>query len=210
VTALDRVIVIGQMVGEVPKEKLITSSGAKVGDAIFLVKGIAIEGTSIIARERYNELKGKVDEEILMRSRDFLHSPGISVVREALLVSEHLHPHSMHDPTEGGLRMGLYELARASGVGMKVAMEKIKIYHETQILSREYGIDPLGLIASGALLFTASSQDAHRAVELLEKNGIEYSVIGEVCPKGEGLKIIIDGVEQPLSYSERDEILKIY
>jgi hydrogenase maturation factor len=210
VTTVDRVIIIGQMLGEIQKGKLITSSGAKIGDRVFLIKGIAIEGTSIIAREKYEDLRKKIDEGILERSKNFLHSPGISIVREALLVSESLKIHSMHDPTEGGLRMGLYELASASGVGIKVFMEKIKIYLETQMLSKEYGIEPLGLIASGALLFTTPSEEVAKAAEFLEKKGVEYSLIGEVLPPHEGLKIVVDGEEQKLPYSEKDEILKIY
>jgi hydrogenase expression/formation protein HypE len=47
---LERPIVIGQMLGEVAKEKLITTAGAQVGDDILLTKGIAVEATSIIAR----------------------------------------------------------------------------------------------------------------------------------------------------------------
>jgi hydrogenase maturation factor len=210
VTSIDRVIIIGQMLGEVQKGKLITSSGAKVGDSIFLVKGVAIEGTSIIAREKYESLREKIDEKILERSKNFLYSPGISVVKEAILVNEFLKIHSMHDPTEGGLRMGLYELAKASGVGVKVFRERIKIYPETQILSKEYGIEPLGLIASGALLFTTPPREAAKAVEFLEERGVEYSLIGEILPPEEGLKIVINGVEEKLLYSEKDEILKIY
>ena len=40
------------MLGQVDKDKLVTSSGAKIGDDVLLTKGIAIEAISIIARER--------------------------------------------------------------------------------------------------------------------------------------------------------------
>ena len=54
---LDRPIIVGCMFGEVKKEKLVTTSGAKVGDDLILKKGIVIEGTSIIAREKQEELR---------------------------------------------------------------------------------------------------------------------------------------------------------
>ncbi len=49
---LDRPILVGQMMGEVRKEELVTTDGAKAGDEVLLSKGICIEGTSIIAREK--------------------------------------------------------------------------------------------------------------------------------------------------------------
>jgi len=40
------------MIGEVRKEKLVTTRGARFGDLLILVKGVCIEGTSIIAGKR--------------------------------------------------------------------------------------------------------------------------------------------------------------
>jgi hydrogenase expression/formation protein HypE len=48
---LSRPIVVGQMLGEVEKKRLVRINGARPGDAIILTKGIAIEGTAVIARE---------------------------------------------------------------------------------------------------------------------------------------------------------------
>ncbi|MCK4261922.1 hydrogenase expression/formation protein, partial [bacterium] len=81
---LDRPIVVGLMLGELEKEKLVRSSGARVGDDILLTKGIAIEGTSIIAREKEADVKEKFGESFLNRVKNYLREPGISIVREAL------------------------------------------------------------------------------------------------------------------------------
>lgn len=115
---LERPIIVGSMLGEVAKDKLVKTSGAKPGDLIILTKGIVIEGTSIIAREKYRELlKRGYDEQFLERCRDFLYKPGLSVVQDALLANES-EVHAMHDPTEGGVSAGLYEIGYASKVGM--------------------------------------------------------------------------------------------
>ena len=53
---LDRPIVVGAMLGEVTRDRLVRPSGAQPGDALLLTKGIAVEGTAIIARER--DLRG--------------------------------------------------------------------------------------------------------------------------------------------------------
>ena len=100
------------MMGEVAPAKLIRSSGARPGDEVILTKGIAIEGAAIIAREKAAELKGEVPAAVLRRARRFLRDPGISVVRDAAIAAR-VGCHAMHDPTEGGLLMGAWELAEA-------------------------------------------------------------------------------------------------
>ncbi len=129
---LDRPIVAGCMLGEVSKEKLVTTSGARVGDLIIITKGIAIEGTSIIAAQKEEELRGRgYDDRFIARARAYVHTPGISVVREALIAAEHYPVHSMHDPTEGGLANGVYEIARASGRGVIVERDAIPVLPES-------------------------------------------------------------------------------
>jgi len=49
---LDRPIVAGTMLGEVAKDKLVTTGGARVGDAVVMTKGVPLEGAAIIARAR--------------------------------------------------------------------------------------------------------------------------------------------------------------
>ena len=49
---LDRPIICGTMLGEIAKERLITTAGARPGDAVLLVKPVPIEGTALIALER--------------------------------------------------------------------------------------------------------------------------------------------------------------
>ena len=53
---IDRPIVMGAMLGEVERDKLITTGGAQEGDSIVITKGIAIEGTAVLARENEREL----------------------------------------------------------------------------------------------------------------------------------------------------------
>src|SRR6516162_3969861 len=58
---LDRPIVAGTMLGEVEKDKLVTTAGAKVGDAVVMTKGVPLEGAAIIAREKETELRERGD-----------------------------------------------------------------------------------------------------------------------------------------------------
>ena len=208
---LDRPIVVGCMVGEVEKERLITTAGAQVGDDILLTKGIAIEATSIIARERAGWLRERgCGEDFVARCKDFLYHPGISVVREARVASEVAPIHSMHDPTEGGLANGLFELAWAAGVGLRVDLEAIPIYPETRLLCQEFSLDPLGLIASGALLITLAPQETPGLLQRFAQEGIEASRIGRIASKEEGIRAWEAKGERELPYFARDEITKVF
>ncbi len=208
---LDRPIIIGQMLGEVSKEGLVSTAGAKVGDLIILTKGIPIEGTSIIAREHRELLKSKgYSEDFLTRAQDYLYDPGISVLKEAMLAVKTVKVNSMHDPTEGGLATGLYELAHAASVGLKVYGEEISVLPESRRLLAEFGLDPLGTIASGALLLTCPPQEARRLLEEYKGEGIMASIIGEVRPFEEGLRLVREGREVPLPFFPRDEIARLF
>ena len=208
---LDRPIAIGCMLGEVEKDKLVTTAGAQVGDDIILSKGIAIEATSIIAREQGDLLRKRgYEEEFLRRCRDFLYHPGISIAREASVATEVASIHSMHDPTEGGLASGLLELAWAAGVGLRVDLGQVRVYPETQTLCREFSLDPLGLIASGALLLTLSPEQTPELLGSFAREGIEAWRIGEITPEKEGIKARDAKGERDLPRFERDEIVRIF
>ncbi len=208
---LDRPVVVGHMLGEVEKERLITTGGARVGDAIVLTKGIAIEGTAIIAREREASLRKRgYGDDLIARAQGYLHDPGISVFREARLASMNSEVHAMHDPTEGGLAMGLREVAIAAGVGMMIEGEQIEILPESSLLCGEFGLDPLGTIASGALLLTLPAEQAGRLVDTLISEMIPAAVIGQVRPSSEGIKMRGGGAVRDLPIFPRDEIAKLF
>jgi hydrogenase expression/formation protein HypE len=207
---LDRPLVVGQMLGEVAKEKLVTTAGAQAGDEVILSKGIAIEATSIIAREREGDLRGKYPQALIDRSKDFLHNPGLSVVREAEIAVAAGRVHAMHDPTEGGLATGLHELARAAGVGLMIHKEAIPVLPETALLCQEFGLDPLGVIASGSLLITVPPEDSAPVIAALGRAGITAAVIGQVWGRERGVKLEVGGELVDLPWFERDEIARLF
>ncbi len=208
---VDRPIVVGTMMGEVAPDKLVTTGGAQVGDVLLLTKGIPIEGTSIIARIKAQELRARgFTETFLDRARGFLHRPGISVLPEALLATELTKVHAMHDPTEGGLAGGLSELAQASGVGLRIDAERIPILPEGERLCREFGLDPLGTIASGALLLALAPSEAATMLHACARDGIDCAFIGHVVPAAEGMALQNKGKVEPLPTFGRDEITKLF
>lgn len=208
---LARPIVVGFMLGEVQKDELVRSDGAEVGDRVLLTKRVAVEGTAIIAREVGERLaEARVDEAEIERARDFLHEPGINVLREARAAVKAGDVHAMHDPTEGGVATGLHELAMAAEVGVAVALERIPFFPETETFCDVLDLDPLGLIASGSLLLAVAPGDADAIVKAIRAEGIDCADIGEVVKQHNGVKIRRGINWHDLPRFDQDEITKIF
>jgi len=209
---IDRPIVVGQMLGEVGRDELVRSSGLVPGDVVLLTKGMAIEATAIIAREKRAELVERgYDEAALARCAAYLTDPGISVIAEARLATAAGQVHAMHDPTEGGVATGLMEIAAASGVGLEVLEEGLHTSDDSDRLCREFGLDPFGVISSGALLIGCPAADEAAIVAALGGQGIEARRIAAVRAPDFGLQMRrTDNALVPLPRFEVDEITRLF
>ena len=204
-----RPVVVGCMLAEAEEQPIVTTSGAKPGDDIVLTKGIAIEGTAILAREATSTLLSSVlSKDIIQRAANYLFSPGISVLKEALTAYSKVTVNCMHDPTEGGLSTGLLEIASAARVGILVEENKIPVLAECRAICDCLGLDPLGLLASGALVITLPHSEAPKLLELLHQIGINASIIGKVMEVDKGLKMLTTTGIRDLPQFERDELAR--
>jgi len=173
-------IVVGCCMGVADKRNYVTAQGAKANNMLILTKSVGIEGTAILATDRHAQLIHKIGKSALKKAED--HFNQISIVKEAILAFKTGYVTAMHDPTEGGVAGGVHELADASNVGFKIYEDKIHITEETLEICEFFQIDPLQLIASGSLLIAVKKDCAYKIVELLEKNKVAASVIGETSP----------------------------
>lgn len=184
---LDRPVLIGCLLGTVPRRRLLRTSGARPGDLVLLAGGVAIEGTAILAREHAPLLRERgVEEETIERAAGWLARPGISVLPAARLLRSLDGIHAMHDPTEGGVATALEEIAEAAGCGLRIDLCAIPVLEESRRIAQALDLDPLGLLASGALLATLAPEAVAEALGRLAAAGIPAAVIGEVTPPGQG------------------------
>jgi len=207
---LPRPIISGTMLGEVARGNEVKTAGARPGDRVILTKGIAIEGTSLLAREMRPQLESSgVSADVIDRAANYLYEPGISVVPDAGIAHAAGGVTSMHDPTEGGLATALAEVAYASQTGLAIEQDAVQILPEAAELCTALGVDPWGLISSGALLITAGPDSASGVLDALTTAGIQASDIGEVMPPEHGLTLRSGGTEKPLPTFERDELPRV-
>ena len=214
--AVTQPVVVGQMMGVTHKNALFTSADACVGDALILTKGIGIEATAIIARECEAQLREKCDSVFLAEAKNYLVDPGISVLKDAQIAIVTGGIHAMHDVTEGGITTAVYELATAAGLGAVVYSDKLLgssiLYSDiTRTLCDMFGLNPLGVISSGAMLIASAPEKSEAICQVLGKAGINADIIGKFFPSEHGLWLEdATRTRQPLPVFETDEIAKLF
>ena len=213
--AVTQPVVIGQMMGVTDKNALFTSADARVEDALILTKGLGIEATAIIARECEEQVHEKCDAVFLEQAKNYLVNPGISVLKDAQIAIATGGVHAMHDVTEGGSATAVYELATAAELGVIVYSDKLLgspiLYSDiTRTLCDMFGLNPLGVISSGAMLIAAAPEKSDAICQALGKAGIRAEVIGKFLPPEHGLWLEdATRTRQPLPVFETDEIAKL-
>jgi len=203
---LKKPILVGCMVGIVDRGKYVTSHGAHPNHDLIMTKSAGIEGTSVIALDFSHKLR--LESKLMARAKAMRHS--ISIVREAMIATKTGGVSAMHDPTEGGLLQGIWEIAEASKVGFAVYESRIPIRKETVRICNSLDIDPLRLMSSGCLLISANKRKSRMIVQQLRRRGIQAEIIGTFVDRKKGRKLIRpDGSRLEIKASERDELYRV-
>ena len=209
--AVSRPVVIGSLLGTVPKDRMVTSSGAQSGDLLFLAGPWPVEAISLIAREKRTELLSLGwDAAELQEASAYLFSPGISVMVPALAAAASGLVTAMHDPTEGGIITAISELALASKVGVEVDLDALEVSPLASRLCLAFGLDPLGSIASGSLLCTVAPGNGPNLKQTFQDLGWPVQEIGFVTSSSLGLVTKRAGVQVPWPQFVADEITKLF
>jgi hydrogenase expression/formation protein HypE len=173
--AVNRIVVSTTAIGKAPKGKVVNSSGAAVGDRIIMTKWAGLEGTAILAYDYEDRLKAKLGDRVLANAKSLMDH--ISVVKEGL-IGGRLGASAMHDATEGGILGALWEIADASGVGIRIYKDRIPIKEETRLITAELNLDPLKLISSGCMVIVCKNSE--EMLDELKRQCIPAAEIGEV------------------------------
>lgn len=200
--AVRQPVVVGQMLGFAEDGRWVPTGGLSPGDSVVQVGPAPVEGAAVLACEA--PAARSLDPTLRARAEAALDDPGISVVDAALAATD-LGALALHDPTEGGLSCGLYELAEASGVALQVDPAAVLWFAPGLEVCRAVGSDPWGTLASGALLAGFAGDTAAGACAALRERGFDAAVVARAEP-GSGVRRE-DG--SPLPRFERDEVARV-
>ena len=209
--AVTQVVVAGAMVGEAPPDRLLRGDRVREGDALLQLGPIAIEGTALLAREAAAALAAAgLPLQSVDAAAALLFDPGISILPMARALWELPGLHALHDPTEGGIATGAWELGAAAGLGVIMEKAALLVHPLTRELSAALRVDPIGLLASGSLLASIEEARADHALAALHRAGFQAQRIGRLGPPGgPGILVQEDGTPTPLPRFDRDEVARI-
>jgi hydrogenase maturation factor len=199
-------LVVMSGIGKARRDRVLTAAGAQPGNALVLTKAAALEGSHVLASDLAAPLQALgVSAGLLADARRY--GDELSVVPEARIAVDS-GATAMHDPTEGGVIGALWELAEASGCGFRVHAERIAVREPTRRICAALGVDPLRLIASGALLIACA--DAARLLSALAAQNIAAAQIGVMTEADNGRVLVYaDGHEEAITRLDRDELYRI-
>lgn len=207
--AVTRPVVVGSLAGTVRKNRLIDKKSMKTGDLLLMTKSVAVEGTAIIAREMEHKLlsMGFSDADVYSCKQFLDH---ISIMEEARIARDTGGVTAMHDVTEGGLATAATELSIAGRHRIRINMDRIPIFPQTQRICDAFNISPLGLIGSGSLLICCSPDTKDDILAGIRNAGIHATCIGEVLENGEGVEAMDGGKPGAWPEFKVDELARLF
>ena len=207
--AVTRPVVVGSLAGTVRKNRLIDKKSMKTGDLLLMTKSVAVEGTAIIAREMEHKLlsMGFSDADVYSCKQFLDH---ISIMEEARIARDTGGVTAMHDVTEGGLATAATELSIAGRHRIRINMDRIPIFPQTQRICDAFNISPLGLIGSGSLLICCSPDTKDDILAGIRNAGIHATCIGEVLEDGEGVEAMDGGKPGAWPEFKVDELARLF
>jgi hydrogenase expression/formation protein HypE len=203
--AVTRPVVTGMMAGTVSRNELIDKKGMRTGHKVLMTKSAAVEGSAIIAKEFETRLKkAGISQNEIERCQNFIHD--ISILNEAKIAANISGVSAMHDVTEGGIATAIKELSIAGAHKVRINIDQIPVFPETEKICGQLKINPLGLIGSGSLLICCKQDTYKELMNKIKKTGINITCIGEVVEKGAGVEAFDKGKQIEWPCFEVDEI----
>lgn len=185
----------------------VTPKMARVGDKIIITKGPAIESSGIFATMFPDKIQTAFGKPFSEKAKELFYQ--MSVVEDAMTaVSVGVREEgvtAMHDATECGIWGGVYELAQAAGLGVRLNKDAIVVEEGIFDICELFGIDdPYAAISEGTLIISCRPQKSDAVVKALRNKGIPVSVVGELIEPEQGIIVVSEGVEKPFQHPRVD------
>lgn len=142
---------------------------------IVMTKWMALGGTSVIAREKTEELTKKLPSYYVADAQEL--GCFYSIASEAAVAMKPAGTVAMHDVAGGGLFTALWELGEKLGMGCRIELNSIPIRQETIEVCEVFDINPYRLRGDGSLLIV--TEDSKALIEELATHNILGTVIGQ-------------------------------
>jgi hydrogenase expression/formation protein HypE len=171
----DGVFITSSGIGAIIPGMEISCAAARPGDSIIVSGTVGDHGAAIMnARERLGFTPEIVSDVAPVRGIVEALAPRARALR------------AMRDPTRGGLASALNEIARASGVSVRVLEDRVPVAAGVRACCEILGLDPLYMACEGRVLIFAAPDSAEEVLRLIRgaPGGTNAALIGEVAGPG--------------------------
>ncbi|OPY36742.1 MAG: thiamine monophosphate kinase [Methanoregula sp. PtaU1.Bin051] len=149
---------------------IIRDNGLRPGDAILVSGTLGDHGIAIMAHREGFDLGGQILSDV---------APLWGLMERALSAGT---IHAAKDPTRGGFASAINEMARKSGVCVRIREEQVPMKKSVRSAAGMLGIDPLEVANEGKVVMGVPESDAEAVLEALRthKYGMNAAIIGRV------------------------------
>ena len=188
-------------VGFRPRGVALGLAHIRPGDRILVSGPIGEHGAAVMLARQEFGLRGE------------LHSDAASVLAQAQALMSAPGLHFMRDPTRGGLATVAHEVARSTGLTVRLSEARIPVNDAVQSVCELLGFDPLYLACEGRVVAVVGREGAATALAALRAVSPQAASIGEIVETGEGAPQVVlataFGGERSLDELEEDPLPRI-
>lgn len=151
-------------------EHPIQDSGLKIGDAIIVSGTLGDHGLAIMTHREGFDFGEQIRSDV---------SPIWALVEGAISAGT---IHAMKDPTRGGFASAINEMARKSGVGVRIREDTLPIRRSVRSAAEMLGIDPLEVANEGKVIMGVPKEEAEAVLQAVRSHhlGKDAAIIGVV------------------------------
>jgi len=169
----DGVFIATTGVGVLPRGRDIGGANARPGDVVLLSGSIGDHGVAVLSKRESLEFETTIESDSAA-----LHG----LVAAMLAAAPEGSVHVLRDPTRGGLATTLNEIARQSGVGIRLEEAAIPVKPQVDAACELLGLDPLYVANEGKLVAMVAPEAAEAVLAAMRAHplGAEAARIGSV------------------------------
>lgn len=181
----DRIFINTAGVGVIPAGVDVAGQNAKPGDLVLINGPMGDHGIAVLSTREGFSFQTKIESD---------SAPLNGLVSAMLQVSRNIHV--LRDPTRGGVATALNEVAKQSGVGIRLEESSLPVRPEVKAACEMLGLDPLYVANEGKVLVLLPPEDAELVLDSMRQHplGKDGCIIGEVVSDYPGRVILQTGI----------------
>ena len=192
----------GTMLLTAPLDDIRLSRHAQPGNVIIVTKQCAMSSAAILAISFPETVKRKLGVEIYTQGCELFHQT--SSLRDGLTAAAGAEVTAMHDVTEGGVLGAIYEMAIASGTGVRVINELLPVGYAQQAICSLFNIDHRFCIGAGSMVIASTREGSEAVLQRLQAQNIDVAIVGEFTRPELGYQLVENGIGYPMPYFSKD------